>query len=270
MRASILREGFVHAGRRMHLANFAQGIFRPEGMSAALSITTVISRRPRYDDDIGGDGVFVYRYRDDGPMSHDNRMLRAAFERQAPIVYLKGIDPGLYAPLWPCFITHDDPGAGLVHVELGVAGLDLAVLPGEVERRYAMREVRTRLHQQRFRHLVIRAYGRRCTICRLREPRLLEASHILPDRDERGVASVPNGLSLCAIHHEAYDRDLLGVSPDHRVRLSRRLLEEDDGPMLEWGLKAFHDETITLPRRAENHPSREHLAQRFERFERAA
>jgi putative restriction endonuclease len=140
----------------------------------------------------------------------------------------------------------------------------------EIERRYVMREVKARLHQSRFRHVVVKAYGRRCTICRLREPRLLDASHILPDRDERGVASVPNGLALCAIHHEAFDRDLLGISPDHRIRLSRRLLEDDDGPMLESGLKAFHDGRITLPRRAEHHPLRENLEERFARFTRAA
>ena len=240
----------------------------------ALSITTVVGGP--YDDQVGDDaGSFVYRYRDNGPDSFDNRLLREAFRRQTPIIYFYGIDRGVYSPLWPCFVTRDDPSAGLVRVEVGIAAVDLAELgsgmrSGEVERRYAMREVKTRLHQSRFRHLVVGAYGRRCTICRLREPRLLEASHILPDRDERGVASVPNGLALCAIHHEAFDRDLLGISPDHRVRLSRRLLDDEDGPMLEWGLKVFHDQMITLPRRAHDHPSREHLEERFARFTRAA
>ena len=268
--ASALTAGFMHGGERIHFRS-QQGIFRPRQMrGAALSITTVVNGP--YDDQVGADaGSFVYRYRANGPESFDNRILREAFRLQAPIIYFRGLVPGLYSPLWPCFVTHDDPAAGLVHVEVGIAAIDLHELhSGEVERRYVMREVKARLHQTRFRHLVIGAYGRRCTICRLREPRLLEASHILPDRDERGVASVPNGLALCAIHHEAFDRDLLGISPDHRVRLSRRLLDDEDGPMLEWGLKVFHDQRITLPRRAHDHPSPDHLEERFARFTRAA
>jgi putative restriction endonuclease len=38
---------------------------------------------------------------------------------------------------------------------------------------------------------------------------------------------------LCAIHHRAFDQNLVGVSPDYMVHVSRRLLEDEDGPMLE-------------------------------------
>ena len=236
-----LAPGFVHRGRRFAFRS-QQGIFRPRGMvGGAVSITTVVDGP--YDDGVGSEaGSFLYRYRGNGPNSFDNRILREAFRLQAPVVYFYGIDRGLYSPLWPCYITRDDRAAGLVHVEMGVAAVDLAAASGlhssEVERRYAMRLVKTRSRPRR------------------------------AGRARRG--HVPNGLSLCAIHHEAYDRDLLGISPDLRVRLSRRLLDDDDGPMLEWGLKAFHDARITLPRRAEDHPSRENLDERFRRFERAA
>ena len=37
-----------------------------------------------------------------------------------------------------------------------------------------MRAVRQRLHQQQFRRMVLTAYRERCTICRLRETRLLQ------------------------------------------------------------------------------------------------
>jgi putative restriction endonuclease len=194
---------------------------------------------------------------------------------QVPLLYFRGVAPARYSLLYPCYVTRDDPGAQAVVVEKGLVALELperggAVLPDEVERRYVMRELKLRLHQQRFRQIVLRAYGERCTICRLREPALLNASHILPDRDRRGEASVPNGLSLCVIHHEAFDRNLLGITPDYRVRLSRRLLEDEDGPMLEQGLKAFHDQRIKLPRRLADHPSRPFLEERLSVFESAA
>ena len=74
-----------------------------------------------------------------------------------------------------------------------------------------------------------------------------------------------NGLSLCTIHHRAYDQDLVGVDPDFNVHVARRLLDDEDGPMLEL-LKTFHGGRLELPRREVARPDRELLAERFERF----
>jgi putative restriction endonuclease len=272
--AAEIRRGFT-LGDRVFPFRAQQGIFRPKEMhGGALSISTVVptSGPPRYDDEIASDeSFFVYRYRDNGPQSHDNRLLRTAYREQTPVIYFRGIAPGLYDVLWPCFITHDDPMAGLVHVQVGVAALDATELRSpEVERRYVMRAVRQRLHQHQFRRMVLRAYRDRCTVCRLHETRLLQAAHIVPDRDVRGLAEVPNGLSLCSIHHGAFDANLLGIRPDLSVQLSRRLLEDDDGPMLEQGLKAFHGARITLPRRPADHPDRDYLEERYATFRAAA
>jgi hypothetical protein len=48
------------------------------------------------------------------------------------------------------------------------------------------------------------------------------------------------------------------------------LLDDNDGPMLEQGLEAFHGALITLPRRCEDHPSPELLEERVAAFERVA
>ena len=63
---------------------------------------------------------------------------------------------------------------------------------------------------------------------------------------------------------------VLGIDPDGVVHIARRLLDENDGPMLRTGLQGFHGQAITLPRRAEDRPDRRRLEVRFERFERAA
>jgi putative restriction endonuclease len=112
---------------------------------------------------------------------------------------------------------------------------------------------------------VLSAYRDRCAICRLRESRLLDASHIVADRDPAGVPEVRNGLALCTIHHRAYDHDLVGISPDYHVHVARRLLDEDDGPMLDL-LKGAHGVSIELPRARRSRPDRELLAVRYERF----
>jgi putative restriction endonuclease len=140
------------------------------------------------------------------------------------------------------------------------------LLENTLERRYAVREVRTRLHQARFRGLVLPAYNDRCAICRLKEIRLLDAAHITSDAEETGTATITNGLSLCSIHHRAFDQDLVGVSPDYEVRVSRRLLDEDDGPMLDL-LKHFHRQPLHVPSRPRLRPDRERLALRFEGFD---
>ena len=122
-----------------------------------------------------------------------------------------------------------------------------------------------RLHQGRFRGLVLDAYRDRCTICRLHEPRLLDASHIVADADPSGVAAVRNGLAFCSIHHRAFDQNLVGISPDYDVRVAPRLLEDEDGPMLDL-LKGFHGSRLAAPRSTRHRPDRELLARRFERF----
>jgi putative restriction endonuclease len=93
----------------------------------------------------------------------------------------------------------------------------------------------------------------------------MDAAHIIGDIEEQGDATVKNGLSLCSIHHRAFDQDLVGITPAYVVRVSRRLLDEEDGPMLEL-LKGFDRRPIVVPRRRAAQPDRERLAVRFERF----
>jgi putative restriction endonuclease len=171
------------------------------------------------------------------------------------------------------FVTADNPGARTVVLEPGLPVQDMQ--PGGLVstadvRAYATREARHRLHQQRFMVDVMRAYRHRCAICALRERSLVQAAHIVPDIETTGIAAVVNGLALCAIHHLAFDRNLLGIDPGGVVHIAGRLLREIDGPMLQTGLQGFHGEVIARPRRPADHPDPERLALRFERFVAAA
>ena len=127
-----------------------------------------------------------------------------------------------------------------------------------------------RLHQQAFRERVSRAYNVTCSICRLRHRELLDAAHILPDRDPRGEPLVSNGLALCTLHHAAFDRQVMGVSPDLIIEVRRDVLHEPDGPMLRHGLQGFQGARILIPRREVFQPNRDFLAERFELFRRAS
>lgn len=135
-------------------------------------------------------------------------------------------------------------------------------------RRYKTQEVRRRLHQAKFRERVLRAYQEKCAMCRLAHRGLLDAAHIIPDSANHGEASVSNGLALCKIHHAAFDQFFVGISPDLRIVVRKRLLEEVDGPMLRHGLQELNGLKITVPRSSALRPSTHSLAYRFSEFER--
>ncbi len=262
-----LDAGFAFRGARVPYLSPQKGIFRARVQHGAAALSVTTSYKSPYDDRETADG-FVYAYRA-GPVDQpDNRALRDAYLTVAPLVYFVGTRPGVYRPVYPCFVTGDDPGARAVVLAPGrmVGPEREADLPDDpLERAYALREVKVRLHQARFRGRVVPAYSNQCSICRLKEPRLLDAAHIVPDADSRGVAGVTNGLCLCTIHHRAFDESLVGITPDYEVRVHPRLLDDEDGPMLDV-LKRAHATQLTVPTRRSWQPDRELLAVRFERF----
>jgi hypothetical protein len=110
----------------------------------------------------------------------------------------------------PAFISGWDAQALKARVAFGPVDQE-ALAPPEtaLERRYALRAVKQRLHQASFREAVITAYGGRCALSGLPEPMLLDAAHIVSDNDEQfGQPVVPNGIPLSKIHHAAFDAHL--------------------------------------------------------------
>ncbi len=261
--------GFPFRGQRVPFLSPQKGIFRAAAQRgpAALSINT--SYKSPYGDEETPDGV-LYAYRAGEVSQPDNRALRAAYDLQVPLVYFVGTRPGWYKPFYPCYIAEDDHEGRRVLVTKGeMAGpfeeREPVLSEDPIERRYAVREMRVRVHQARFRGRVLPAYTSQCTICRLKEIRLLDAAHIVSDSEVLGEPTITNGLSLCAIHHRAFDQDLVAVTPEYSVKVARRLLEDEDGPMLEL-LKGFHGSTIHLPAKRTWRPDPERLSARYERF----
>lgn len=276
----VLERGYTFEGQRVPLMG-PQGIFKPRVLrEIPLSITTVPivegETRP-YDDAFGEDGLLRYRYRGTDPQHHENVGLRLAMQRRVPLIYFHGVVPGLYVPEWPVYIVGDDPPrlTFVVSVDdrrfasLGGAG-QLEVEEADIRRRYATRLFQQRLHQREFRERVVRAYQYHCAVCRLRRDELLEAAHILPDAELRGIPSVTNGLALCTLHHAAFDRHVIGITPDYVVQVRRDVLEQEDGPMLIHGLQGFHGQPLRLPKREAWRPDRHRLEERYARFRRQA
>lgn len=279
--AAQIGAGYTRAnGEHVALITRPRGIFKPRQMSSLLSIKTVVPRAGRgvwYDDQrdahqqiYGGQETVSYSFMGEDADAADNRLLKHACDAKIPVVYFLGVSPGFYRILMPTFLDEWDPASlkvglsfGNISFDQAQAEIDLAPPRDDIQRRYTMNVVKRRLHQDAFRQVVISAYKGRCAFSNLPIPSLLDAAHIVADNDElRGQPIVSNGLPLSKIHHAAFDTHLIGVDPDYKIHISKKLLFERDGPLLD-ALKDLNGTTLRLPLRKQDFPDRERLKIRF-------
>ena len=267
----VIARGFEYGGERVSMIS-QQGIFKPRILGLPLSITT--SPNSPYDDSWDSGRWLRYKYRGTDPYHRDNVGLREVMRLGLPLVYFHGLVPSRYLAVWPVYVVGDAMGA----LEFSVSCEDATMVDrsfdlrdegepfGELKRSYAMSEVRRRMHQGAFRERVLRAYRHQCAFCQLRHGELLDAAHITPDSALLGEPVVSNGMSLCRLHHAAFDRLLLGVHPSYVIHVRRDILEEVDGPMLRHGLQGLEGQRIVVPRRVVERPDEVRLGARWEEF----
>ena len=273
----LLESGFPFQGRRITLVG-PSGIWKPKDFEIApISITSTVNGP--YDDALSENGLLIYRYRGCDPSHRDNRGLQEASRIRCPLIYFYGVVPGRYLPVWPVFIIQNIPEQLCCLVAIDPAYVlhgtkstieEIYDLPNTESalgiRRYVSTFTQRRLHQTAFRERVINAYDEHCSLCALKHRELLDAAHIIGDTEDRGDPIVQNGLSLCKIHHAAFDKDILGISPDFRIQMRDDILRECDGPMLKYGLQELHGGTLILPSHKKDWPDRERLDIRYNRF----
>jgi len=270
---TLLLKGFELNGQKISLLSPAQGIFKPRVLAdIPLSITT--TAKGPYNDRMGPDNLIHYSYRGTDPNHRDNVGLVNAMRTGTPLIYFHGVMPGKYMVERPVFIVGADPASLTFRVALDepafmdiYARKEISIGEADIERRrYITATVRQRLHQATFRERVLAAYQEQCTLCKLRHTELLDAAHIIPDAAAGGEPVVSNGLSLCKLHHAAFDSFFLGIRPDFVIQVRGDVLREEDGPMLLHGLQDLHEKRIILPRSRVHYPSHEKLETRYEEF----
>jgi putative restriction endonuclease len=265
---------FEFDGRRIPLVG-QSGIKKVRGFEAALTILTTYRLRPQdrpYDDGIGSDLYPRYKWRGSESGHWDNVSLRRAMELGKPVAWLEGIEPGVYLVHPWVWIAGEEPeeqqfvlALDQVMREQWQPEMYLSEPDRVLQRAYAERVVSQRLHQPMFSRRVIKAYQGQCALCRLRVPELLQAAHIKEDSDG-GEPVVPNGIAMCAIHHLAFDRFVLGVRPDYVVEVRDDVLAAHDGPTLQHALQGIHHSVLALPTRHPARPDPTLLDERYERF----
>ena len=263
---------FTFEGVRIPLMDRGRGIRKPAFMRSALSIMTAFTtpgEAPRYLDQKGPDGLQRYKHRDDDLGTAENRSLQQARLDGAPLIWFVGSSPHLYVPVYPVWVVGDEPDKS--QFVIAFDDFQRLVRPGDVSQRaYVERITQQRLHQPVFRAQVLQAYEHKCAICRLRYPSLLDAAHILRDGHPRGQPVVSNGLSLCKIHHAAYDGNFLGVRPDLVVEVRPDIRNGSDGPMLLHGIQEMEGIHIEVPRPKVMKPDPLRLEERYDEFRRAS
>ncbi|MDX1639015.1 MAG: HNH endonuclease [Balneolaceae bacterium] len=271
LNGDLLARGFKFKDSRVPLVS-PQGIFKPKQLDLPLTITT--TPKGPYEDSIDKNDFLHYKYRGTDPMHRDNVGLRKCMVDDIPLIYFHGIVPGKYLAVWPVYIVGDNTQDLTFKVAADnqheIEYDDNKVEEGDIYRRaYITSTVKQRLHQRGFRERVISAYRSQCAFCSLKHEELLDAVHIVPDEEE-GKPTVDNGMALCKIHHTAFDRYILGVTPDFKIKVRNDILEEHDGPMLKHGLQELHNRKLILPKSKKLWPNQEYLDWRFKRFQTAS
>ena len=159
------------------------------------------------------------------------------------------------AAVWDEFKQHPEllvvESARLLAVRLGCNIEDIAEtedsdLPPPGLEREAL--VTLRLNQAFFRNRVLSAYGFRCCVTGIANEKLLNASHIVPwARDETNRLNPRNGLCLNSLHDRAFDRYLMWIDNDFRVRFCPALRRgsNESTQSLEWLLR-FEGQRLLL------------------------
>jgi putative restriction endonuclease len=269
----LLEQGFFFNGERITLLG-AKGIWKPRSMDYPLSITT-ISNGP-YSDSFTSEGFLKYKYRGQDPNQLDNRGLRDLISLKKPLIYFHSIIKGKYLASWPVYIINDNKH----DLVFTVAVDDKKLVSKENDqvnedetyyrRSYLTSTIQIRLHQHSFRERVLLAYQNHCALCNLKHAELLDAAHIIADKEDIGDPIIQNGLALCKIHHAAFDNNFIGVNPDYVIKIRPDLLNETDGPMLRFGIQSLNNAKLILPLNKYHWPDKERLEKRFSDFLRAS
>lgn len=116
-----------------------------------------------------------------------------------------------------------------------------------------------RIGQSLFRKAVMIRYDTRCVISGLRHEDLLIASHIVPWQNcPESRLDPANGLCLNALHDRAFDKGLLAIDGQGRIRISSELAEVELNGQLKEQLSDIDGQSLKL--NASVFPNRDYLA----------
>ncbi len=111
-----------------------------------------------------------------------------------------------------------------------------------------------------FRREIMRIYNYTCVVCQSRiitmeGESITEAAHIIPFTVSQND-DVRNGISLCKLHHWAFDKGLISFSKTYKTIVTEHVSEE--GPE-EWMLTELRNRRMLLPKHKMLYPAQDAL-----------
>lgn len=259
---------FEVEGEFVPLIDASKGASIPAGFEAPVSLVMPSARTPLFPAGTVGD--FVQYPRKSKLLKHPrDRALLASIAKRIPLVLLVPDREGLYEALFPVFVNRYVGKDKAFELDLNAIDTTLAgATAPEYVRAWTTGSVRQRVHQRAFRRDVLWAYGGRCAVCGLGVKQLVDAAHIIPDRDELGIASAVNGLALCKTHHAAFDAGLLGLREDLTIGIADEIMSADSDDASHVMLRRFHDQKLhVIPSAPGYGPSAESLRSSWMNFQ---
>ncbi len=123
--------------------------------------------------------------------------------------------------------------------------IDLSNIPAEGKEREVI--VKTRVNQKFFRSMVLACYENKCCITGIDIPQLLIASHIKPwSSDIENRMNPSNSLCLNLLHDKAFDKGLITITPDYKIRLSE-MIKKNVNQVIKEFFKNTETKEINLP-----------------------
>jgi len=124
------------------------------------------------------------------------------------------------------------------------------------ERREVIANIKRKYREYDFRHRVLTAYAATCAYCGV-QLKLVEAAHIIPVASDKSTDETINGVSLCSLHHRAYDQNLISFDEKYRVEVSKDEIANLKTLGLVGGLASFErnlKDAIILPADKRDYP----------------
>ena len=261
-----IQEGFEFEGERIPFQSRFEGVYKPAIMhDGALSLRSTLASS--YSDERISDDRVWYDF---SPHESRNDWIRQCLAARLPLIYFLQVKPkpGVeYLIFAPVEVLEEDSANRRFLIDLSPTlydgSRDKRTPDRLLERQYGTSVVSRRLFQAHFRRAVLDAYHNRCSICQLRERPLLDGAHLVPDREDLGEPVVSNGLALCAIHHRALDRAMIGVTPELTIHVFRERMSFPDDEPAEI-LTAYHGGSLSVPTVASDRPSPDLVQWRWE------
>ena len=132
-----------------------------------------------------------------------------------------------------------------------------------VKRRTVVRTITQRVREASFQRRVLTAYSSQCAFCSL-QLKLVDAAHIVPVAQEDSTDETSNGMTLCSLHHRAYDNALITIDESFQTLVNRRKMDYLRDIGHDGGMEQFVRNLrpiIYLPPAARDRPHRDYIRQ---------